>query len=70
MANTDIFLKQVGSKIKAARKAQRISQDKLCERLPINGNALSKIETGQVNMHLCSLKAIADALGVDIKDFL
>lgn len=70
MANIDMFLKQVGSKIKAARLAQGISQEKLCERLPIRANALSKIETGQVNLYLGSLKAIAEALGADIKEFL
>lgn len=70
MSNKERFLTQLGANIKAARKARKLSQERLAERLPINANALSKIETGQTGCLIWTLKSIADALEMDVKELL
>jgi len=68
--NKSQFLNRVGKKIKMVRKLRGISQEKLSEKLTIRANALSKIEIGERDFHIMTLKSIADALKVDVKDFL
>lgn len=70
MRRTTDYLVDVGKRIAETRKLRGVSQEKLCEKLVIKANALSRIETGQKNFHIMTLKSIADALGVDVKYFL
>ncbi len=67
----DIYLKEMGRKIKAARLAQKITLDKLSK---LSGatdlSNLWFIENGQRNCHILTLKSIADVLKMDVKDFL
>jgi transcriptional regulator with XRE-family HTH domain len=70
MRRTTDYLVKVGQAIATARKQKGFTQDGLSEKLTIKANALSRIETGQKNFHIMTLKSIADALGKDIKDFL
>lgn len=66
----DIYLKQMGGKIKAARKAKKLSLEKLGELSGIDMSNLWFIENGQRNVHILSLKSIADVLKMDVKDFI
>ena len=66
----DIYLKEMGSKIRTARKAKKMSMDSLGEKIKMNISNISFIERGKTNPHLLTLKSIADVLDVDIKDFI
>jgi transcriptional regulator with XRE-family HTH domain len=66
----DIYLKEVGSKIRAARKAKKMSMERLGEQINMNISNISFIERGRTNPHLLTLKSIADVLRVEVKDFI
>ncbi len=66
----DIFLKEIGMRIKVIRNSKKISLRKLGELCKLDYTNLSRIETGQKGCHLLTLKNVADNLNVDIKDFL
>lgn len=66
----DIYLKQMGSKIRAARKAKKMSMESLGAKIQMNISNISFIERGKTNPHLLTLKSIADVLNVNVKDFI
>jgi transcriptional regulator with XRE-family HTH domain len=66
----DEFLKEIGRKVKAARKANRLSLPKLSAATGIVISNLWFLENGQRNMHILTLKSIADVLKMDVKDLL
>jgi len=68
--NEGTFLIEMGNKIKAARKAAKISFPQLSKATGMNVSSLWFIENGQRNAHILTLKSIASVLGVDVKDFL
>lgn len=68
--NNGQYLKEMGKKIKAARKAKGIFLRDLGKLCNIHYGALSEIENGKRNSYLLTLKNIADKLEVDVKDFL
>ena len=72
MTKTDngIFLKEMGRKIKEARKAKKLSYPKFSKLTNIDMSNLWFIEQGRRNVHLLTLKIIADKLEVDVKEFL
>lgn len=70
MDNNGIFLKEMGRKIKGARVAKKLSYPKLSELTGIDMSNLWFIEQGRRNVHLLTLKSIADKLEVDVKEFL
>lgn len=70
MKRVDPFLIEMGSKIKVARKAQKISLPKMSKLCNIDMSNLWFIENGERNVHILTLKAIADVFKVDVKDFL
>ena len=53
-----------------ARKAQGITIRKLGDLCEMDYSGLSRFENGQVNVHILTLKRIADVLNMDVKDFL
>ena len=63
------YLKLMGGKIKAVRKANKMSLtlSKLCKTDMSN---LWFIEKGQRNVHILTLKSIADVFEMDIKEFM
>lgn len=63
------FLKQMGGKIKAARKAKKLSLEKLSKLTGVDMSNLWFIEDGKRNAHILTLKIIADVLGGDVIDF-
>lgn len=64
------FLRQMGNKIRVARLAKNWSYPTFSAKCGLNMSNLWFIEQGQVNAHLLTIKKIADALGMDIKELL
>jgi transcriptional regulator with XRE-family HTH domain len=58
----------LGARIKELRKARRLSQDQLSEKVNIDPKHLSRIEVGKSYPSLATLEKIAKALNVEIKD--
>lgn len=62
--------KVVGRNIKAIRGKRGVTQDQLAELAGLNRVHLYRIETGRQNMTLRTLKIIADALDVKMRDLI
>lgn len=69
--NNGEFLKKMGAKIKAERKAQKMTLEQLSK---LSGatdlSNLWFIEAGRRNVHILTLKSIAEVLKMDMKDFV
>lgn len=63
-------IKQVGRKIKAFRKQQKITQSQLAFEAHIPRIQIIRIEKGDVNTTIKTLTQIGNALGVHPKDLL
>ena len=68
--NNGQYLKSMGSKIKALRIAKKWSYPVLAKKTGLNMSNLWFIEQGRINLHLLTLKQIADVFEVDVKYFL
>lgn len=66
----DLYLKELGCKVKAFRKAQGITVRQLGEMCQTDYSNLSRFENGQVNITILSLKMIAEKLNIELKDIL
>ena len=53
------------NRIKAIRKAARITQEELAEKLSVNRATVSKYENGDISLSLEMLRKISSALNVD-----
>ncbi len=60
----DIFLKQVGLRIKDLRKKQSVSQSQLAFESGIRINQIGRIERGEINTSLTNIYLIAKTLHV------
>ncbi len=65
----DTFLSEVGQRVYALRKEQRLSQEQLAERAEISKQTVSVIEGGKRDILASSIVSIAEALGVSV-DYL
>lgn len=65
--NNNVY-KKLGAKIAYLRKSKRYSQEKLAEKTDISEIYMGQIERGEANPTLEKLIAIADALGVEIRE--
>ena len=66
----DPYLKEMGARIQAFRKAKKITIRGLGELCQIDYSTLSRIEGGQHASKITTLKNIAEKLGVDIKNIV
>lgn len=66
----DPYLKEIGSRIQAFRKAKKITIRGLGELCKLDYSTLCRIEGGQYASKITTLKNVADKLGVDIKDLI
>jgi transcriptional regulator with XRE-family HTH domain len=66
----DVYLKEMGKKVKAFRKDKKLSLEALGKLSGIDLSNLWFLENGRRNAHILTLKAIADVLEVDVKDFI
>ncbi|MEJ7821354.1 MAG: helix-turn-helix transcriptional regulator [Chitinophagaceae bacterium] len=60
------FVKAVGERLKEIRIKKSMSQEELANTAEIPTNQIGRIERGEINTTLITMKAIADALSVDV----
>ncbi len=66
----DNFLKEMGNKIKTVRKEKKITLRELGKLCGLDFGSISRIENGEKDSHVLTLKNIAEKLNVDLKKFL
>lgn len=66
--NNGQFLKHMGGKIKSARKAKGLSVRALAKLCNMDFSNLSRLENGQKDCHVLSIKLIAEKLDVSLKE--
>lgn len=70
MNETDTkYLKSVGKNIAKIRRQNKFSQLDICAMISMEKSNLSSIENGRQNPTTLTLKRIANAIGVNVKDF-
>ncbi len=67
MLNNNTY-KKLGAKIAYLRKSKRYSQEKFAEKVDISEIYMGQIERGEANPTLEKLIAIANALGIEIRE--
>jgi transcriptional regulator with XRE-family HTH domain len=60
----------VAERIKKIRKARKITQEQLAELAGLNRTHLYRLESGKQSMTLRTLKLVADALGVRVRELV
>jgi transcriptional regulator with XRE-family HTH domain len=65
----DIFLKEVGKNIRNLRKKQGLSMEAVANDAEIEYRQLGRIERGEGNSTVISLKKIATAMNVEMYQF-
>ena len=65
-----VYLKEMGKKIKAARKANNLTLQNVSDATGIHLTSIWFVENGRTNPHLLTLKAIAGVFKMDVKDFI
>ncbi len=60
--------KRFGAKLAYIRKSKKLSQMKLAEFVNMNFNYIGQIERGEANVTIKTMKILADALDVELKD--
>ncbi len=66
----DFNWREVGVRIRHVRLARRMSQQQLAEQAGITQNAVFRIEAGETNPQLATLKQIAGALGESVRGLI
>ena len=66
----DLFLKDIGRKVKALGKSNKMTLQNLSDHTGIDLSNLWIIENGKRNVHILTLKSITDVFKKNIKDFL
>ena len=69
LINNDPFLKAFGRRIKEFRLALNMTQEELANTAEIPINQVGRIERGEINTTLVTIKALADALEVNTELF-
>jgi transcriptional regulator with XRE-family HTH domain len=64
------LLRIIGERVRAVRKAKRLSQETLAELSGLHPVFISRVEGGKVRASLCSYAAIADALGMPLTELV
>ena len=66
----NIYLKEMGKRVKTIRKAKKITLDQFSKMSGLDVSNISLLENGKRNPHLLTLKNIADKLNVDIMELI
>ncbi|WP_170126382.1 helix-turn-helix domain-containing protein [Acuticoccus yangtzensis] len=66
----DMFLANVGARVKLTRNKCRISRRVLSERSGVSERFLAQLEHGKGNISIVRLKAVADALGTSLAELV
>lgn len=64
------ILKEFGRKLQKLRKVQKISYRKFADEVDLAASYIQKLEAGQSNPSLTTLIRIAEALKVDLNEFM
>ncbi len=64
------YLKTLGKRIKEIRKQKGISTYDLSYESNVSRSQINSIEKGDINTSICTLKAIADAMELKVKDLI
>lgn len=64
------YLVAMGAKMKAIRKERNITLRELGQMCKLDYSCICRIECGEYSSGVLTLKAIADVLQCDVKDFL
>jgi transcriptional regulator with XRE-family HTH domain len=62
------YLKAFGKNLRQIREANRLSQEALSSKMDTSPSQVGRIERGEINPTVSTLKVIADALSIDVKD--
>ena len=62
------MLKKFGIKLAYIRKLRKLSQMKLAEKVNMNFNYIGQIERGEANVTIHTMKILADALDIELKE--
>ena len=60
--------KNFGAKLAYVRKSKKFSQMKLAEIVDMNFNYIGQIERGEANVTIHTMKVLADALDIEMKE--
>ena len=60
--------KKFGTKLAYVRKSKKLSQIKLAEIVNMNFNYIGQIERGEANVTIKTMKTLANALDVELKE--
>jgi transcriptional regulator with XRE-family HTH domain len=64
------FLKLLGSRIREIRKLKGLSQVDLGIRMDNYGEQIGRIERGELNVTVCTLKKIAESLEISLSQLM
>ena len=64
------YLKHIGTELKIARIRKSLKQEDLVRMTGVSWGAISRIELGKADAHILTIKRMADALDLNMKDFL
>lgn len=67
MSQSSTVLQHVGTNIRSLRDERGLSQQELADQAGVSRRTIAALETGQVNISLAKLDAIAIVLGVDFR---
>lgn len=65
-----VYLKKLGQNIRRIRRQKGISQIELADQFDADSPTISRIEAGNTNPTIITLKKIADALEVEVSDLV
>lgn len=68
MELNDGLEKKFGTKLAYVRKCKKLSQMKLAEIVNMNFNYIGQIERGEANVTIHTIKILANALEVEVKE--
>lgn len=68
-AMTELHL-EIGERIRGLRIQQELLQRELAARSELPVRTIGRIERGEVDMRISTLRKIANALGIDVKELL
>jgi transcriptional regulator with XRE-family HTH domain len=64
------FVKQFGERVRNLRIEKNLSQEELANTAEIPINQVGRIERGEINTTLVTIKALADALQIKVSELL
>ena len=62
------YLKSFGKNLKRLRKEKGLSQEQLAYKADLSLSQIGRIERGEINPTICTIKVIAESLEIDVKE--